>query len=65
MHDTLMSWGHDPKMIDTTRVRAMGVAHHKRKNDALDAEVAARAVDEGRIPRRTFCRPHAELCARS
>ena len=28
----------------------MGVAHHKRKNDALDAEVAARAVDQGRIP---------------
>jgi transposase len=28
----------------------MGVGHHKRKNDAMDAEVAARAVDEGRIP---------------
>lgn len=50
VHDTLASWGHEPKMIDTTRVRAMGVAHHKRKNDALDAEAAARAVDQGRIP---------------
>jgi transposase len=50
VHDKLVSWGHDPKMIDTTRVRAMGVGHHKRKNDAIDAEVAARAVDEGRIP---------------
>lgn len=50
VHDTLVSWGHDAKMIDTTRVRAMGVAHHRRKNDALDAEVAARAVDQGRIP---------------
>ena len=50
VHDTLTSWGHDAKMIDTTRVRAMGVAHHKRKNDALDAEAAARAVDQGRIP---------------
>ena len=50
VHDTLVSWGHEAKMIDTTRVRAMGVGHHKRKNDALDAEVAAHAVDEGRIP---------------
>jgi hypothetical protein len=50
VHDTLVSWGHEAKMIDTTRVRAMGVGHHKRKNDAMDAEVAARAVDEGRIP---------------
>jgi hypothetical protein len=50
VHDTLVAWGHDPKMLDTTRVRALGVGHHKRKNDALDAEVAARAVDAGRIP---------------
>jgi len=50
VHDTLASWGHEPKMIDTTRVRAMGVGQHKRKNDALDAEVAARAVEQGRIP---------------
>jgi transposase len=50
VHDTLVSWGHRAMMIDTTRVRAMGVAHHMRKNDALDAEVAARAVDQGRIP---------------
>ena len=52
-------------MIDTTRVRAMGVAHHKRKNDALDAEAAARAVDRGASPRRTFSRPRAARCARS
>jgi hypothetical protein len=44
VHDTLVSWGHEAKMVDTTRVRAMGVGHHKRKNDALDAKVAARAV---------------------
>jgi transposase len=50
VHDTLAAWGHEPKMLDTTRVRALGVGHHKRKNDALDAEVAARAVDAGRIP---------------
>jgi len=50
VYDTLVAWGHDPKMLDTTRVRALGVGHHGRKNDALDAEVAARAVDAGRIP---------------
>ena len=43
MYDKLASWGRDPKMVDTTRVRAMGVGHHQRKNDAIDAEVAARA----------------------
>lgn len=25
VHDKLVSWGHEPKMIDTTRVRAMGL----------------------------------------
>lgn len=50
VHDKLKSWGHEPAMLDTTRVRRMGVGEHKRKNDAIDAEAIAMAVDAGRVP---------------
>jgi transposase len=50
VHDVLAKWGHEPKLVDTTRVQAIGVGQHGRKNDALDAEAIARAVDGGRIP---------------
>jgi transposase len=50
IHDTLAHWGHDPRMLDTTRIRQIGVGQHSRKNDPIDAEVMARAVDAGRFP---------------
>jgi transposase len=50
VHDLLKSWGHEPKIVDTTRLKTIGVGQHKRKNDALDAECIAIAVDEGRVP---------------
>jgi transposase len=50
VHDLLQQWGHEPWMLDTTRVRQIGVGLHKRKNDALDAEAIARALDTGRVP---------------
>jgi hypothetical protein len=37
-------------MLDTTRVRRTGVGQHKRKNDAIDAETIAMAVESGRVP---------------
>jgi hypothetical protein len=37
-------------MLDTTRVRQIGVGHHCRKNDAIDAEVIAMALAAGRVP---------------
>jgi transposase len=37
-------------MLDTTRVRQIGVGRHGRKNDALDAEAMAIALDTGRVP---------------
>lgn len=49
-HDLLMSWGHKVLMIDTTRARSLGIGQHKRKNDWIDAETLARAVETGRIP---------------
>ena len=50
LHDQLKAWGHEPLIVDTTRCKKLGIGHHKRKNDRIDAEVLARAVEENRIP---------------
>ncbi len=50
VHDVLVGWGQQPVMLDTTRVRQIGVGQHGRKNDALDAEAMALALDAGRVP---------------
>jgi transposase len=50
VHDTLQRWGKTPLMLDTTRIRRIGVGHHGRKNDAIDAEAVAIALDTGRVP---------------
>jgi len=34
VHDVLEQWGHQPKIVDTTRLQTIGVGQHKRKNDA-------------------------------
>jgi transposase len=50
VHDVLAMWGQEPVMLDTTRVQQIGVGQHGRKNDALDAEAMALALDAGRVP---------------
>jgi hypothetical protein len=50
-------------MLDTTRVRRIGVGHHRRKNDAIDAEVIAMARADNRVPLAHVLSP--ERCARS
>lgn len=50
VHDTLTGWGHEAKIVDTTRLKTIGIGQHKRKNDAIDAEHIAIALDQGRIP---------------
>jgi transposase len=50
VHDVVSSWEKEPVMLDTTRIQRIGVGHHGRKNDALDAEVLALALDAGRVP---------------
>jgi transposase len=50
VHDVLAVWGQQPVMLDTTRVQQIGVGQHGRKNDALDAEAMALALDAGRVP---------------
>jgi transposase len=58
VHDQLEAWGHDPLMLDTTRVRQLGVGQHKRKNDRIDAETMALALEVGRIPLAHVLSPH-------
>ena|GEM_PF-2306639 len=52
VHDELVRWGHEVKLVDTTRVKKLGIGQHGRKTDRIDAEVLARvsviAMFEGR-----------------
>ena len=58
VYDQLAEWGHEPLMLDTTRVRQLGIGQHKRKNDRIDAETMARALEVGRIPLAHVLSPH-------
>lgn len=58
VHDKLRDWGHDVLVVDTTRARQLGVGQHGRKNDRLDAEALARAVERGGIPLAHVLSPH-------
>lgn len=57
VYDTLVQWGHEAVMLDTTRIKQIGVGHHRRKNDAIDAEVIARALESGRYPKAHILSP--------
>lgn len=46
----LEGWGHWPLLVDTTRVKRLGIGEHKRKTDRIDAEVLARGVEQGTLP---------------
>ena len=50
VHDLLKSWGNEAIVIDTTRVRQIGVGQHGRKTDRIDAEALALALERGGIP---------------
>jgi transposase len=51
VHDLMLEWRNEVVVVDTTRVKQLGVGHHGRKTDRLDAEALARAVERGGIPR--------------
>jgi transposase len=45
-HDVMSSWGHVPYVFDTTCVRSFaGIGQHGRKNDRIDAERLALALE--------------------
>jgi len=50
VHDLLTAWRNEVIVIDTTRVRQLGVGQHGRKTDRIDAEVLALALERGGIP---------------
>ena len=50
VHDVLTQWGHEVLLVDTTRTKQIGIRHHGRKTDRIDAELLARAVEQGGIP---------------
>lgn len=50
VHDVMVGWEKEPVLLDTTRIRRIGVGQHGRKNDSIDAEAIAMAMDAGRIP---------------
>jgi transposase len=51
IHDELVARGHEVWIVDTTRARRLGIGQHGRKTDRVDAEVLARAVESGHIPK--------------
>lgn len=50
VHDVLTRWGHEVVLVDTTRTKQIGIRHHGKKTDRIDAEILARAVEQGGIP---------------
>ena len=48
VHDVMGSWGQTARVFDTTRVRRLaGIGEHGRKNDRIDAERLALALERG------------------
>lgn len=58
VHDWLARAGHTPLMVDTTRVKQIGIGQHRRKNDRIDAEALARSVDQNTLPAAHVLSPH-------
>jgi len=60
--DVVRQLGHEPLLVDTTRVRQLGIGQHRRKNDRIDAECLARATAENRLPKaHELSKPRQEL----
>jgi len=56
----LREWGHEVLVVDTTRVKQVGVGHHRRKTDRIDAEVLAKALERGLLPKAHELSPRAQ-----
>jgi len=55
VHDLLVGWHNEVVVVDTTRVKQLGVGQHGRKTNRIDAEVLARALEpsQARFRRRS------------
>ncbi len=58
VHDELVAWGHEVKLVNTTRLKDLGIGQQGRKTYRMDAEVLARAVESGHIPQAHVLSPH-------
>jgi transposase len=56
----LTAWGNEVLLVDTTRTKKLGIGQHRRKNDRIDAEILARAVESGGIPVAHLLSPHRQ-----
>jgi transposase len=50
VHEHLTALGHEVVVVDTTRARAVGIGHGRRKTDRRDAEALARSLLAGVTP---------------
>jgi transposase len=57
VHAVLTKWGNEVLLVDTTRVRRLGIGGHGRKTDRIDAEILARAVEKGGLPKAHLLSP--------
>ncbi len=55
VHDTLLQWGHRPRMLDTTRVQQIGVGQHKEKGakDFLAYAIGTESAQVSFVARQT------------
>lgn len=58
LYDRLLQNKHQPVIVDTTRVRQLGVGQHGRKTDRIDAQTLALALERGLIPKAHVLSPH-------
>ena len=56
----LRSWGHEPVMVDTTRVKQLGIGQHGKKTNRIDAERLALALEANRIPQAHILSAHRQ-----
>ena len=57
VHAELTRWGNEVVLVDTTRVRRIGVGEHGRKTDRIDAEKLALALEQGGLPKAHLLSP--------
>ena len=57
VHAELTRWGNEVILVDTTRVRRIGVGEHGRKTDRIDAEKLALALEQGGLPKAHLLSP--------
>jgi transposase len=65
VHDELVRWGHEVKLVYTTRVKKLGIGQHGPKTDRIDAECSLERWSRATFPRRMCCRPTGGRCGRT